>query len=275
MDSYPRGALTFPVVDAGPRDGAAVVLLHGFPQYSWSWGPISRRLADAGLRTLAPDQRGYADTARPRSRRAYRLSELSLDIVALLDAAGLERAHVVGHDWGGAVAWHLAARHTDRIASATVLSTPHPAAMTWSLLRSRQALMSGYMAAFQLPVLPERYLSARMHGFYRSTGMPREAAERYAERFADPGSLTGPLGWYRALPLTRTRVGRSRVPTTYLWGNQDVALGRVAAERTAHYVSADYRFVELPAGHWLLETCADEVAGEIIDRVKGSETLTA
>lgn len=275
MDSYARGALTFPVLDAGPRDGAAVVLLHGFPQDSWSWGPISRRLADAGLRSLAPDQRGYADTARPRSRRAYRLGELSLDVVALLDAAGLEHAHVVGHDWGGAVAWQLAARHTDRIASATVLSTPHPAAMTWSLLRSRQALMSGYMAAFQLPVLPERYLAARLHRFYRSTGMPQEAAERYAQRFADPGSLTGPLGWYRALPLTRTRVGRSRVATTYLWGNQDVALGRVAAERTAHYVSGDYRFVELPAGHWLLETCADKVADEIIARVQGSETLTA
>lgn len=269
MDSYRRGDLTFPVLDSGPRDGARVVLLHGFPQDSSSWSQVVPTLNASGLRTLAPDQRGYATTATPRSRRAYGIGELSLDVVALLDSAGLDRAHVVGHDWGGAVAWHLAARHTDRIVTATVLSTPHPAALTWSLLRSRQALMSGYMAAFQLPVLPERYLAPRMRGFYRSTGMPREAAERYAERFADPASLTGPLGWYRALPLAPTRIGPSAVPTTYVWGDEDVALGRVAALRTVHNVTAEYRFVELRAGHWLPETCADRVAAEIIGRVQG------
>lgn len=267
VDSYRRDDLTFTVSDAGPREGAPVLLLHGFPQDSSSWSQVTPALNDSGLRTLAPDQRGYADTATPRSRRAYSVRELSLDAVALLDAAGLDRAHVVGHDWGGVVAWHLAARHTSRICTATVLSTPHPAAMTWSLLRSRQALMSGYMAAFQLPVLPERYLAPRMRGFYRSTGMPREAANRYAARFADPASLTGPLGWYRALPLTRTRIGRSKVPTTLVWGSEDVALGRVAAERTAHYVAGDYRFVELTAGHWLPETHPVEVADEIVRRV--------
>lgn len=270
MDTFRRAGLTFPVLDSGPPDGAPVVLLHGFPQDSSSWSRVVPALHACGLRTLAPDQRGYARAATPRSRRAYSIRDLSLDVVALLDAAGLDRAHVVGHDWGGALAWHLAARHTDRIGTATVLSTPHPAAMTWSLLRSRQGLMSGYMAAFQLPVLPERYLAPRMNGFYRSTGMPREAAQRYAERFADPASLTGPLSWYRALPLTRTRIGRCRVPTTYVWGSQDVALGRVAAQRTAHYVTADYRFVELQAGHWLPETHPDEVADEIIRRVQAT-----
>lgn len=269
MDSYRRGDLVFPVLDTGPPEGEPVLLLHGFPQDSTSWSGVGPLLNARGLRTLAPDQRGYADTAAPRSRRAYSMRELGLDAIALLDAAGLDRAHVVGHDWGGAVAWYLAARHTARICTATVLSTPHPAAMTWSLLRSRQALMSGYMAAFQLPVLPERYLAPRMRAFYRSTGMPREAAERYAARFADPASLRGPLGWYRALPLTRTRIGLSRVPTTYVWGSDDVALGRVAAERSAHYVAENYRFVELRAGHWLPETHPAQVADEILRRVAG------
>lgn len=269
MDSFTRDGLVFPVLDAGPRGSdKAVVLLHGFPQDSSAWGQVTPRLHTAGLRTLAPDQRGYAATATPRSRRGYAVRELSLDVLALLDVAGIERAHIVGHDWGGAVAWHLAARHTARVSTVTVLSTPHPAALTWSLTRSRQALMSGYMGAFQLPVLPERYLAPRLYGFYRSSGMPQERALRYAARFADPSSLTGPLGWYRALSLTRTRFGRSRVPTTYVWGTDDMALGGVAARRTAHYVAADYRFVELPAGHWLPETHPELVAEEILRRAQ-------
>lgn len=264
-----RGDLAFPVRDGGPPTGTAVVLLHGFPQDGSAFDLVTPALHEAGLRTLVPDQRGYATSATPRGRRGYALSELALDVVALLDAAGVDRAHVVGHDWGGAVAWHLAARHTDRVASATVLSTPHPAALIWSLTRSRQALSSGYMGLFQLPLLPERLLAPRMGTFYRRTGLPAEHAQRYAVRFAEPASLTGPLGWYRSMPLHRTRTGRSRVPTTYVWGTRDVALGGVAARRTAHYVAADYRFVEVAAGHWLPETHPHLVAAEALRRVDG------
>lgn len=143
MDSFTRAGLTFPVRDAGPADGPAVVLLHGFPQDGSAWDQVTSPLAGAGLRTLVPDQRGYPASATPRGRRAYGLDDLARDVLALLDAADVRRAHVVGHDWGGAVAWHLAARHTDRVTTATVLSTPHPAALLWSLPRSRQALNSG------------------------------------------------------------------------------------------------------------------------------------
>jgi pimeloyl-ACP methyl ester carboxylesterase len=269
VDSYSRGALTFPVVDEGPPGGEAVVLLHGFPQDATTWQAVTPHLHEAGLRTLAPDQRGYAATARPQGRRAYGLDELSLDVVALLDAAGLEQAHVVGHDWGGAVAWHLASRHTDRVATVTVLSTPHPAALAWSLRHSRQALQSAYMAAFQLPWAPERVLRPRLEELYRRSGMPPEPAHRYAVRFSPPGELTGPLNWYRALPLSRVRTGRSRVPTTYVWGRGDVALGRAAAQRTSHYVSADYRFIGVDAGHWLPETHPGLVAAEVRRRAEG------
>src|SRR5215217_5446294 len=126
--------MTFDVRDSGPPGGDAVVLLHGFPQTSTSWDDVAARLNQAGFRTLAPDQRGYSPGARPRGRSAYRVSECAADVLALLDAAGLESAHVVGHDWGGFVGWQLGGRHADRLRTLTVLSTPHPAAMTRAFL---------------------------------------------------------------------------------------------------------------------------------------------
>ena len=222
----------------------------------------------AGLRTLAPHQRGYSPGARPGGRRAYRLEELAADAIALLDAAGVERAHVVGHDWGAGVAWALAAWHHERVASLVALSTPHPAAFTRAMLGS-QAFRSWYMLAFQLPGLPERAVAGRIGDFYRSTDLPEEHVERYAGRFSRPGELNGPLNWYRALPFGRRGVGRIRVPTTYVWGRRDPALGRAAAERTAENVVGDYRFVELDAGHWLPETHPETVAREILQRVEG------
>lgn len=269
MDSFCRGSLRFPVLDSGPAGGEAVVLLHGFPQDNTAWGEVAPLLQAAGLRTLAPNQRGYAPGATPRRRRDYGLDALALDIIALLDAAEIEKAHIVGHDWGGAVAWHLAARHADRVTSATILSTPHPAALGWSMLRSNQALMSYYMGLFQLPMLPERVLAPRLYRFYRGSGMPQSPAKRYAQRFATQGSLTGPLQWYRAVPVKRAKTGRSRVPTTYVWGRDDIALGRTAAERTSHYTASTYRYLEVEGGHWLPETHPALVAEEIIRRAEG------
>ena len=161
MDSFRRDGLTFDVRDAGPPDGEPVVLLHGFPQDAAAWDAVSPSLHQHGLRTLAPDQRGYSPMARPRGRKHYTLRETTGDVLALLDAAGLESAHVVGHDWGGMVAWALGAWHPDRVRTLTVLSVPHPAAMAKAMVTSTQALKSYYMGLFQLPLLPERLLLAR------------------------------------------------------------------------------------------------------------------
>lgn len=267
---YSRDGLTFDVAAAGPPDAAdVVVLLHGFPQDRTAWDRLTPALLAAGLRTLAPDQRGYSPGARPVGRRAYRLAELVADVVALIDAVGVSQVHLVGHDWGGGVAWALAARHPDRLASLTVLSTPHPAAMAWAAAHADQGLRSWYMLAFQLPHLPERVLARRIRDFLRATGLPEADVERYAARFGTPEALAGPLGWYRALPLAgRGEAGHGiTVPTTYLWGMGDPALGRAAALRTARHVRADYRFVQLDAGHWLPETHPEPVAAAILARI--------
>lgn len=268
MLRYSRGSLTFDVLDRGPRTGDAVVLLHGFPQNATAFDEVTPALTAAGLRTLAPTQRGYAPTARPRWRGSYRMPELVDDVLALLDAVGLERAHVVGHDWGGAQAWALAAWHPQRVASMTVLSTPHPAAMTASLVLGDQALRSWYIGAFQVPYLPDRLLAPRLQALLDRSGLPTEHARRYAAALCEPGALAGALGWYRGIPFSANAgVGQVTVPTTYVWGNRDTALGRRAAERTERHVSAPYRFVELPAGHWLPEKHPQEVAAAVLDRI--------
>ncbi len=267
LTTFSHDGLTFDVADTGPRDGEPFLLLHGFPQDHTSWDQVAPALHVAGRRTLAPDLRGYSAQARPDARRDYRLSRLAGDCLALMDAAGVERAHVLGHDWGGALAWVLAGRHRDRVATLTVCSTPHPAAMSRSFVRSTQGLRSWYMLFFQLPWLPERLAGPRLRQTLLRSGLPEASADRYADRMAEPGALTAALNWYRAMPFNlRESAPRSRVPTTYLWGTHDFALGRAAARATAAFVLGDYRFVELDDGHWLPETSPEQVATAALER---------
>jgi pimeloyl-ACP methyl ester carboxylesterase len=274
MDTFRRGDLVFDVRDAGPPDGEPVVLLHGFPQGSGSFDRLSPALHQAGLRTLAPDQRGYSPGARPAQRSDYRMRAVVDDVLALLDAAGLESAHVVGHDWGGTAAWALAAWHPWRVRTLTALSVPHPAAMARAMVSSDQALRSSYMAFFRLPAVPERVLlagnGAVLRRMLRQGGLPEDLAERYGTRMQEPGALTGALNWYRAIPFGgRDRVGTVRVPTLHVWGDRDVALGRAAIEASSQYVAAPYRLEVLEgADHWLPELAADRVAELVTAHVR-------
>jgi pimeloyl-ACP methyl ester carboxylesterase len=275
VDSFRRDGLTFDVRDDGPPAGEPVVLLHGFPQDSQAWAQVAPGLHRAGLRTLAPDQRGCSPMARPRGRGSYRLRETTADVLALLDAAGLESAHVVGHDWGGMVAWALAAWHPDRVRTLTVLSVPHPAAMAKVMVTSDQALRSSYLLAFQLPFLPERLLLSRggtpLRRLLRGGGLSREAATHYVSRMREPGALRAMLGWYRALPLSgRDRVGAVRVPTLHVWSTGDTFLGRAGIDATAGFVDAPYRLEVLEGvSHWIPELAAERVAELVTSHVRG------
>lgn len=269
MDQFERSGLVFPVRDQGPADGAAVVLLHGFPQDASSWDRVVPRLTEQGFRVLVPTQRGYAATARPRRRRDYRMHELVSDVLALLDAAGLDRVHLVGHDWGGGVAWSLAGAVPSRLHTLTALSTPHPGATADAMVHSSQALKFWYMAVFQLPWLPEQILPRTLEKALTDGGLPKADATRYAAALTEPGALTAALNWYRGLQVSGARKAKDvSVPTTYVWGDHDIAIGRFAAEHTAEHVTADYRFVPLRASHWLPETRPEQVAAAIIDRVR-------
>jgi len=268
VDTFERAGLVFPVQDHGAADGEPVVLLHGFPQDGSSYDRVVPRLTERGFRVLVPTQRGYAATARPLRRSDYRMPELVADVTALLDAAGLDRVHLVGHDWGGAVAWSFAIAQPSRVITLTALSTPHPAAMAEGMVHSSQALKSWYMGLFQLPWLPEQLVSRSLVKTLSDSGLPKADATRYVAAMTEPGALTAALNWYRGvgLPAPWRKVPDVSVPTTFVWGDRDFALGRYAAEHTAEHVTADYTFEPLRAGHWLPETRPEQVAAAIIDR---------
>lgn len=270
--TFTRDGLTFDVLDDGPLDGEVVVLLHGFPERATSWRHVAPLLHAAGLRTLALDQRGYSEGARPRGRRAYRLSELVDDVAALVERAG-GSVHLVGHDWGAAVAWGLAARRPALVRSLTTVSVPHPAAFQKAMLTSPQALRSWYMLLFQAPYLVE--LSARPRGgpFYRSlaqSGMTGDEVERCRREVVETGALSGGLAWYRAIPFADHSLAtqRTTVPTTFVWSDGDAALDRRGAELTESYVDAPYEFVELSGvSHWIPTQAPEALATAILERV--------
>ena len=269
MDTFRRGDLVFDVRDSGPADGEPVVLLHGFPQDATAFSAVADQLHLAGLRTLAPDQRGYSPGARPDGRSAYVMREVVDDVLALLDAAGLDSAHVVGHDWGGIAAWALAAWHPWRVRTLTALSVPHPAAMAQAVVRSDQALRSSYIGFFQLPLVPEGVLlaghGAALRRMLHQGGLPDDLVDEYVGRMREPGALTAALNWYRAVPLAaRAPVGTVRVPTLHVWGDRDAFLGRAAVEASARFVAAPYTLEVLEGtNHWIPELAAEQV-GELV-----------
>lgn len=271
LTQFRNGPHTFDVIDSGPLDGTPVVLLHGFPQRASSWNAVAELLHERGLRTYAPDQRGYSPGARPRSRFAYGIGALVSDVVALIDAIGAPRVHLVGHDWGAAVAWSVAANHPDRLATLTAASVAHPAAFARSLLTSSQVLKSYYMALFQLPVLPERVLaSGRADAALRKGGMSREMVERFHTEIVDYGALRGGLGYYRSIfRASPGQLGKKiSVPTTYVWSDDDVALGRKGAEINHRWMTGPYELeIFEGATHWLLDERPAELAASIIKRV--------
>jgi pimeloyl-ACP methyl ester carboxylesterase len=272
-----RDGLVFDVHELGPSGGDPVLLLHGFPQRGGSWHAVASRLAERGYRTLAPDQRGYSPRARPPGRRAYRMGELEADALAVVDelAGPAARVHLVGHDWGAAVAWRLAARHGERLRSLTAVSVPPPAAYLRSLVTTRQGLASWYVYALQLPGLPERALAAngrpfspRLVAALRRTGQSQAAAERDAAGLADPAALTAAINWYRAVFTEKPGEPDPpvQVPTLFVWSDGDTALTRQSTELVHQHVAAPFRYVELRGvSHWVPDETPDRLAELLLE----------
>ena len=260
--------LHFDVRDEGPVGGDPVVLLHGFPQRASSWDGAAPLLHAAGLRTLAPDQRGYSPGARPTRRRDYTLDRLAGDVEALVTAVG-RPVHLVGHDWGAAVAWLVAARRPDLVRSLVALSVPHPGAMVAA--GRRQWRLSWYMGLFMLPRVPERQLpSPRGLGALRAGGMTDAMLRTFLTEVVADGALPGALAWYRAIPLAAPRLRRERVsvPTTMVWSDGDVAIARATAELAGRWVDARYDFVALPGvSHWIPDEAPQAVADAVLAHI--------
>jgi pimeloyl-ACP methyl ester carboxylesterase len=269
MQIEARG-LTFDVYEGGPSDGPAVLLLHGFPQDHREFDLLAPRLHEAGLRTYALDQRGYSPGARPTPIADYRLSEPTADAVAVLDALGVESAHVIGHDWGAQVGWMLAAQHPDRVRTLTAVSVPHARALGLAMrARASQRARFAYMKVFQ-SAIAERLLLAGNGALLRAIMKPIGArAAQYATAMREPGRLTGGLNWYRALSAEQLAgIGVITVPTTYVWSDKDGIVGLTAALRTADWVEADYQLVALKGiGHWVPEEAPAALAEVALRRI--------
>lgn len=275
------GRIRLHTVEAGPADGPVVVLLHGFPEYSYGWRHQIGPLVEAGYRVVAPDGRGYGRSAKPDGIDAYRMDELVGDVLALADALGSRRIRLVGHDWGGIVAWTVAARHPERVERLAILNAPHPDAMRPFLFRHPgQLLRSWYVGLFQLPGVAERILSARNHAALASaltrtsrpgTFGPAEL-DGYRAAWRRPGALTGMLNWYRALIRRPSGpVGRVTAPVRILWGRRDGALLPGLAEASLAFCERGTLRPFDDATHWLQHEEADAVSAELIAFLAGSE----
>ena len=264
----------------GPADGPAVVLLHGFPEFWYGWRKQIPALAAAGFRVVAPDQRGYNNSAKPSHISAYALSELTADVLRVMDALGRQRVHVVGHDWGGIVAWAVAMQHPERVERLAILNAPHPGvARSWLTTSPRQMLRGWYIGMFQLPALPERLLSLRTLTATSKAGtFTTDELGRYEAAWDKPGARSGMIHWYRALARYARAEDmaalRVRVPTRIIWGALDPFLLRELASASLRLCD-EGELVELPdATHWLHHEEPEVVNRLIIDHLCGTTAST-
>jgi len=269
--------LTFDAVTAGERGAPLVLLLHGFAESMHCWRAQVAALGDMGYRAIAPSQRGYSPGARPDPREFshYLIDRLMDDAMAIVAASGYGNArfHLVGHDWGGSIAWGLADRHHERLASLTILSRPHPNAFNRALQATdaEQAQRSRHHKAFLEPDAAEvvladnaRWLRDRL----AANGVPADAIEAHLAVLGNKDAMEGALAWYRARGAIRGPLGPIRVPTLYIWGDADDTVGRIAAEGTVDFVAAPYRFEVLSGvGHFAADQAPERVCELMLEHL--------
>ena len=265
----------------GPADGTPVILLHGFPEFWYGWRRQIPALVNAGFRVIVPDQRGYNLSDKPKGVAAYDAEVLARDVVGLFDHFGLQRARLVGHDWGAVVAWTVAIQYPERLEKLAILNVPHPDVMTRFVLgNSVQRKKSWYVFFFQLPfaewILRRKNFEAlgRMliQSGRRGTFTEADVAE-YKKAWSQPGALTGMVNWYRAIVRKSLRgawnpakvpVRRVSVPTLMLWGKHDVALSYDMARPSIEACERGELVTFDKATHWVQHDAAAEVNEKLI-----------
>ena len=278
---FQNRGVTLHALAAGPRNGPLVVLLHGFPEFWYSWHKQIQPLAAAGFRVIVPDQRGYNESSKPRGVKSYALTELTSDVVAIADQLGRQRILLAGHDWGGAVAWSTALLYPARVARLAILNVPHPSVLHKFLLTDRRQLRrSWYMFFFQIPFLPEMVFSANnfrwgigpLVGSSRPGTFTQEDLARYRAAWSQRGAVSAMINWYRAAFRYRPSFPDRtvRLPTRILWGQGDAFLRFEMAEASLCYCT-DGELIPFPnATHWLQHEEPGRVSQLLVDFFQGS-----
>jgi len=262
--------LSFHVVDEGSGDNAAL-LLHGFPDSSYLWRKQIPALTGAGFRVIAPDLRGFGQSDKPQEVGEYVMRTLVQDVNGIMDALGIERAHVVGHDWGASLAWAFAGNMPGRVHRLVVLTVGHPRAFGRAMLTSTQGLRAWYMGFFRIPGLSEWVISRNDFATFRK-GFRSPDIDREIEALSQPGALTAGLNWYRAnVRLTRRpRLPNVIAPTMGIWGSRDIALTEQQMRASGEFVAGPFLYESLEAGHWMMLTRPDQVNTLLLDFLRAS-----
>jgi pimeloyl-ACP methyl ester carboxylesterase len=272
--------LAFDAFTDGPADDPLVLLLHGASESFHMWRAQLPALAAAGFRAVAPSQRGYSADARPPTDDVtnYTFDLLMADAMNIVAACGHggRRFHLVGHDWGGSIAWGIAEKHPDRLASLTVLSRPHPTAFNRALALpdGEQAQRSRHHKAFLAPDAGSLLLAddaRRLRERWTAAGVPAAAIAAHLSVIGDPAAMEGMLAWYRARGALRAPLGPIRVPTLYVWGDADDSVGRAAADGTRDFVTGLYRFETVPGGsHFVAEQAPQRVSELLLEHLRAN-----
>jgi pimeloyl-ACP methyl ester carboxylesterase len=269
--------LRFTADTGGPEGRELVLFLHGFPQTRYAWRAELKALAEAQYRCCAIDQRGYSPGARPTGIDAYRPEEMVADALAIATALGYERFHLVGHDWGGQIAWCTAALHPERVATLAVISRPHPAAFMRALSDDpAQSSRSGHHGRFQSLDAADDLLAndaAMLRDMYvKWGGVPAADADAYLATLGERDALDAAINWYRAVRDTTLNIAELpaiTMPTLYVWGTADSTVGRMAAEGTGAMVDGPYEFVQLPdVGHFVTDEAPGVFTGLLSEHLR-------
>ncbi len=261
---------------AGPEDGVPIILLHGFPDAWFSWESQISTLTTEGFRVIAPDQRGYNRSDKPRGKENYRMELLVKDILGLAEKLNLKTFHLVGHDFGAMVAWWIAIYYPERVASLVISNVPHPKIMN-DFLRSHFSQMrkSWYTFFFKIPIIPEKILRVRNWKFLSTAmakGLSKEQRDRYRDAWSQPNAITSMINWYRAFGKkfsTKARSLKVDIPTLILWGKKDPHLSYEMAKLSVD-MCTDCKLITFEnASHWVHQDDPEEYNKCLISFLKG------
>lgn len=270
--SYPLtpNGVELRVTDHGPADGPTVLMAHGWPDSARLWRHQIPALVAAGYRVLAPDLRGFGGSGKPTEVEAYRVRESVADLVGILDLLGVERAHLIGHDFGATTAWLTAITHPERVGSLVALSVGHPNSFNAAGLRQLQ--LSWYMLLFQFEGIAEEFLAGDDWARFRAFMGGHPETSHWIAALSQPGALTASLNWYRANAHPRRLVARRpplppcRVPTLGVWSARDMALSERQMSGSADHVEAEWEYLRIDdASHWIPLDTPDLINRALID----------